>query len=196
MPNPLRTMKPGLTYHTISRCIELKALLRHESMKDMVLDVIKITQEKYTFKFMGYKVMDNHFHFLIQTVENGETIARIMQYIKARIAERYNKAAKRTGPFWNERYRDIIVEEQENPARYLLWLLWYMAFNAVKAGMCSDPRDYKYSSINCYLIEEFTSTVKITRHRYFEELGATFAERVKKFLHYEEAYRKRYALLF
>ncbi len=196
MSNPPRTCKPGLTYHTNSRCIQLKALMRNDSMKDMVLDVIKITQNKYNFKFMGYKVMDNHFHFLIQTVENGETISRIMQYIKARIAERYNRATGCIGPFWNERYQDIIVEEQENPARYLLWLLWYMAFNAVKAGRCCDPRDYKYSSINSYLIEGFTSKVTITRHRYFEELGATFAERVKKFLYYEEAYRKRYALLF
>jgi len=196
MSNLPRNCKPDLTYHTISRCIELKALMRDDSMKDMVLEIIKRTQEKYNFKFIGYKLMDNHFHFVIQTVENGETISRIMQYIKARIAEGYNRAAGRTGPFWNERYRDIIVEEQKNPTQYLLWLLWYMAFNAVKAGMCCDPRDYKYSSINCYLKEGFTSTVKIIRHQYFEELGVTFAERAKKFLYYEEAYRKRYALLF
>jgi len=170
--------------------------MEHDFVKDMALDVIKKTQQKYNFNLIAFKLMDNHFHFVIQTIEEGPNISRIMQYIKARIAERYNKTMKRTGPFWNERFKDIIVEEQENPAQYLLWLLWYLAFNAVKAGKCTDPRDYKYSSINQYLIEEIKSTVTIIRHQYFEKLGATFSERVNKFLYYEEAYRKRMALMF
>ncbi len=196
MSNQPRNCTPGLTYHTMSRCIELKSLMKEDAIKDMAMNAIQRTQEKYKFKFIAYKLMDTHFHFVIQTVEGGETISRIMQYIKARIAETYNKLMDRTGPFWNERFTDVIVDEQENPAEYLRWLLWYLGFNAVKAGKCSDPRDYKYSSINHYLVENIESEVKIVRHRYFEDLGATFAERVQKFLYYEEAYRKRYALMF
>ncbi len=196
MSNKPRNCTPGLTYHTMSRCIELNSLMKEDIIKDMAMDAIKRTQEKYKFKFIAYKLMDTHFHFVIQTVEGGESISRIMQYIKARIAEGYNKFMNRTGPFWNERFTDIIVEEQKNPAKYLLWLLWYLGFNAVKAGICRDPRDYKYSSIKHYLVEDIKSTVKITRHQYFEELGTTFAERVKQFLYYEEAYRKRITLAF
>ncbi len=196
MSNKPRICEPGLTYHSMSRCIELKSLMEEDFVKDMAMDVIKQTQNKYNFNFIAFALMDNHFHFVIQTVKEGANISRIMQYIKARIAERYNKIMNRTGPFWNERFTDIIVENQENPKQYLLGLLWYLGFNPVKAGKCSDPRDYKYSSIKHYLVENIKSTVKIVHHRYFEELGATFAERVRNFLFYEEAYRKRYALLF
>lgn len=195
MSNPPRRCKPGYTYHVMSRCIELKPLMRSDFIKDLTLDVLKRTQEKYEFKYIAYITMDNHFHFLIQTVEEGPNISRIMQYIKARVAEGYNRAMNRTGPFWNERFKDVIVEEQENPILYIFKLIWYMAYNAVKAGKCSDPRDYKYSSIMHYLVDEVKSTVKVVRHRYFEELGDTFSERVQKFLYYEEAYRKKYALM-
>ncbi len=196
MSNKVRKCKPGITYHTMSRCIELKHLLAEEFAKKIAMRVLRQARKKYDFKYINYALMDNHFHFLIQTVEGGATISCIMQFIKARIAEGYNKAMNRTGPFWNERFTDVIVEDQENPVKYLLWVIWYIAYNPVKAGKCSDPRDYKYSSIMHYLVEDAKSAVKIIRHQYFEELGATFEERVKKFLFYEEAYRKRYAIMF
>ena len=196
MSNLPRRCEPGITYHTMSRCADFKNLLSDDYMKEVALDVLERARKKYNFICYAYGIMDNHFHFLIETVEDGGTISRIMQYIKARIAEICNKALNRRGPFWNERFKDVIVEEQENPLVYLLWLLWYIAFNPVKAGKCRDPRDYKYSSILAYLVEEVTSRVTLTRHRCFEELGDTFSERVRRFLFYEEAYRKRYALLF
>ena len=196
MSNPLRKCEPGLSYHTMSRCDELKNLMSDDWVKELVIDVLVKTQEKYDFHCYAYGILDNHFHFLIETVEGGANISRIMQYIKARIAEGYNRTMNRTGSFWNERFKDVIVEEQENPFLYVLWLLWYIAFNPVKAGKCTDPRDYKYSSILHYLVDSVNFKVKIVHHRYFLELGCNFAERVKRFLLYEEAYRKRYALLF
>lgn len=196
MSNNIRRCEPDLTYHTMSRCIELRHLFQEEYVKKMAMHVLRQAQKIYTFNFIGFKLMDNHVHFLIQTVQGGESISRIMQYIKARIGENYNRTMGRTGPFWNERFTDVIVEEQENPQKYLLWAIWYLAYNAVRAGICRDPRHYRYSSIMHYLEEGYSSEIKITLHRYFLELGETFAERVKKFLYYEEAYRKRYALVF
>lgn len=196
MSNPVRRCEPNLTYHVKSRCIELKNLFEVRYVKKMAIKVIRQTQKVYRFNYVTFNIMDDHLHFIIQTVEGGESISRIMQYINARIAENYNKMMKRTGPFWNERFSDVIVEEQENPQKYLLWLIWHLSYNPVRAGICNDLRDYSYSSIMHYLVENFTSPVKITLHHYFLELGDTFAERVKQFLRYEEAYRKRIALIY
>lgn len=196
MTNPVRRCEPDLTYHAMSRCADLQYLFQENYIKKMAMQVLRQTQKIYSFKLINFGIMDNHVHFVIQTVKGGESISLIMQYIKARIAENYNRTMGRTGPFWNERFTDVIVEEQDNPEKYLMWLTWYIAFNPVKAGICSDPRHYRYSSIMHYLEEGYASEVKITLHQYFLELGETFAERVKKFLYYEEAYRKRYALVF
>ncbi len=196
MPRPQRTQVQGITHHVFSRCIEKRALLHKKNAARMFIQVMVDTQEKYNFNFIGYQIMHNHFHFIIQTIEGEASISRIIQYIKARYAERYNKLHDRTGPFWNERFKDEVIEFSDNPLDYLMWLLWYLAFNPVRMKFVNDPRDCTYSSIKCYLDETFKSPVKIVRHSFFNSLGSSFAEQVKQFLFYEEAYLKRMAVMF
>jgi hypothetical protein len=105
--------------------------------------------------------------------------------------ERYNKMNKKTGPFWNESIKITIIEHAEDPLRYFFWLMWYLAFNPVRTGKFSNPREYSCGSINAYLFKEFKTPVKIVFHDYLLKLGKDYDERVKKFLVYEEIYRKR-----
>jgi hypothetical protein len=114
-----------------------------------------------------------------------------MQYIKSQYARRYNRMTQRTGPFWNERFSDTIIECSTNPVETFFVILLYIAFNPVKSKIVADFRNYHYGSIRCYLSEENIPPVKITLHEYFLELGATFQERVGRFLEYEDRYRKR-----
>lgn len=195
MPRPLRLCVPGYTYHVFSRCIESRDLLE-DHFKDVMMMIMKRTQEVYDFELIHFAILDNHFHFIIRTVEDGATISRIMQYIKARFAETYNRLMGRTGPFWNERFGDVIVERQLSPARYLLWLMWYIAYNPVRKGYVRDPEKYKYSSINCYIKRKVFLPVRITLHRLFLELDDNIEFRIRKFRDWEDAYRKRYAIPF
>ncbi len=152
--------------------------------------------EKYEFELIAAEPVANHIHLVIRTLENKETISLIMQYIKARIAEKYNRKTGETGAFWNERYGCTIIEHSDDPANYLLQLLWYIGFNPVRKNISSDPRKNHIGFINCYLDKNFKCKVKITLHSYFKALGGTFEECMKKFLFYEDAYRKRLAFFF
>ena len=153
-------------------------------------------QTKYEFKLIAAEPVGNHIHLVIKTVEDRETISRIMQYIKARIAEKYNRATGETGAFWNERFGSAIVEKSEDPENYLLWLLWYIGYNPVRKRLSRDPRENHIGFINCYLDKKYESSIRITLHQYFLELGNTFEECVKKFLLYEEFYLKRISIYF
>jgi len=161
-----------------------------------MIDAIKMCQEKYDFELMAAEAVDNHIHMVIRTLEGRETISLIMQYIKARIAEKYNRKTGETGAFWNERYGCTIIEHSDDPRNYLLNLLWYIGFNPVRKNLSPDPRKNYIGFINCYLDTNFKCRIKITLHKYFTELGKTFDECVKKFLLYEEAYRKRLAFFY
>ncbi len=196
MPRPVRIIEPNLTYHVYTRCIECKNMIRSGSLKELMITVLMKTQKKYTFELIAYEIMDNHFHLIIRTVPGGESISRVVQYIKARFAELFNRSMNRTGPFWNERFKDQIIEHAEKPVHYLLWLLWYLAFNPVRKNMVRNPRQSLYGSINSYLEESHPGRVRITLHRYFMDLGTSFRERVQRFLLYEEAYRRRLAVYF
>ena len=119
-----------------------------------------------------------------------------MQFIKARIAEKYNKSMNQTGAFWNERFGSTIIEDYDNHEEYLLWLLWYIGYNPVRKGLSKDTRNNDIGFINQYLKEDAEIPVKITLHKYFCNLGNSFAECVDKFLFYEDAYRKRLAVIW
>ena len=194
MPRPLRNIAQGFTHHVFSRCHGKKNLLLGTYGKKYFIESVKECQEKYDFELIAAEIVANHIHLVIKTNMDKQTISRIMQYIKARIAEKYNRAMGQTGSFWNERFGSSIIEEADNPQDYLLWLLWYIGYNPVRKGLSRDPRKNDIGFINCYLDRNHMAPIKITLHEFFYKLGSTFEECAKKFLLYEEAYLKRLAV--
>ena len=149
---------------------------------------------KYEFELVAAEIVGNHIHLIIRTIHDKETVSLIMQYIKARIAEKYNRTMNTTGAFWNERFGSMIIEEVDNPQQYLLWLLWYIGYNPVRKGLSRDPRRNDIGFINCYLIQGYKIPVKIVLHSFFYQLANTFNECVERFLYYEDVYRKRFTV--
>ncbi|MEW6525826.1 MAG: transposase, partial [Spirochaetota bacterium] len=145
---------------------------------------IMLAQAKYPFELINYQIMDNHIHLLIRTVEGGATISRIVQYIKSRFAQRFNTMMQRTGPVWNERFKDSIVEFADNPRIYLLNLLWYFANNPVRAGKVKSPFESYFGGSKAYFDSNYRPSIKITLHQYFLELGDTLEECIACFLAY------------
>lgn len=185
-----RVILQDVTYHCFTRCLKKKYFFNKNFARQYLVDSINMCHSKYKFELVAAEPVGNHIHLVIRTLENEETISRIMQFIKARIAEKFNRKTGETGPFWNERYGCTIIEHSDNPEQYLLNLLWYIGFNPVRKNLCSDPRKNFIGFINCYLDKEFKCMVRITLHKYFSALGATFEESVKKFLLYEQAYKQ------
>ena len=191
MPRPTRTIAAGVTYHCFTRCHDKKNFLKTNFGEDIFIDAVQKCQEKYNFELCGFEIVSNHVHLLIKTVEDEATISRIMQYIKARVAEKYNRTKGKSGAFWNGRFGCTIIEEALNPIMYFMWLLWYIAYNTVRKNLCTDPRKSRIGFINCYLTEDYEPPVKITLHPFFLNLGKTFEECVEKLLYWEELYLNR-----
>lgn len=196
MPRQARKTIQGVTYHCFSRCHGKKNLLKGSFGKRIFIDAVNMCHEKYDFELIAAETVGNHIHILIKTIEDSESISRIMQYIKARIAEKYNRSRGDTGPFWNERFGSTIIEESTNPDDYLLWLLWYIGYNPVRKGLSRNPRNTDIGFINFYLMNDTHVNLKFTKHQYFLDLGKTDAERINKFLIYEDIYLKRLSVYF
>lgn len=183
-----RNCEHNLTRHVYSRCINKEDMMDENLYKDLMIQVLKETLELYTFELISFELLDNHFHFIIRTVESGETISKIMQRIKSVFARRLNKLLGRCGPVWNERFGDKIVEFTEDPVKYMLNLLWYIAYNSLRKKAPENPREYTYGSINHYLKKGYRGKLPITLAKEFIKLGKTFTERVQAFLGYEKCY--------
>ncbi|MBN1531212.1 MAG: transposase [Spirochaetes bacterium] len=110
MPRTLRTIGQGLTHHVYSRCHGERDLLRGKCGRKFVNEAVNQCRLKYEFELVEAEIFSNGIHLVIKTNRGKESISRIMQYIKARIAQNYNRATGGTGAFWNERFASSVIE--------------------------------------------------------------------------------------
>jgi putative DNA methylase len=85
--------------------------------------------------------MPNHVHALIETCR-GCTLDRVVHAWKSFTAHAGNRLLKRTGRFWAPEYFDRYMRDDHQFAATCA----YIEENPVKAGLCSSPADWPYSS--------------------------------------------------
>jgi REP element-mobilizing transposase RayT len=75
--------------------------------------------------------------YLIRMHELSEFMKGLLQ----RFTRWFNRQHKRTGTLWEDRFKSVIVESG-TPARAVAA---YIDLNPVRAGICKDPADYRWS---------------------------------------------------
>ena len=62
------------------------------------------------------------------------------QKLKGRFAQWYNRGHDRYGVLWADRFKSVLLEAGEA----LATVAAYIELNPVRAGLCADPKDYRY----------------------------------------------------
>ena len=70
------------------------------------------------------------------------SMPEFMGCVKQRFTRWHNAKSGRRGTIWEERYGSVVVEEEE---RALRTMAAYIDLNPVRAGIVSDPADYRWS---------------------------------------------------
>ena len=89
----------------------------------------------------AWVVMPNHVHALITPVA-GSSLSQILHTWKSYTAKKANDLLERKGAFWQQEYFDRYVRHEahfEDAVKYI-------EFNPVKAGLCTKPQDWRFSS--------------------------------------------------
>ena len=68
-------------------------------------------------------------------------LSMYMKDLKQRFSQWYNRCHGRRGTLWEERYRALLVEGTDHA---LLTIASYIDLNPVRAGICDDPKDYRF----------------------------------------------------
>ena len=85
--------------------------------------------------------MPNHIHFLLESSDQPENLAKFMKSIAQKYAQYINASHKRTGTLWEGRFKSSPVSSDS----YLLACSRYIELNPVRAKLVSDPGIYKWS---------------------------------------------------
>jgi hypothetical protein len=68
-------------------------------------------------------------------------LSEFMKTVKQRFSVWYNRAHKRYGTLWADRFKSVLVEGHGNP---LQTMAAYIDLNPVRAGLVEDPKDYRF----------------------------------------------------
>jgi putative transposase len=67
-------------------------------------------------------------------------ISIFIKELKGRFAQWYNRHHGRYGALWAERFKSVLIEGGEAVAK----IAAYIDLNPVRAGLCQDPKEYRY----------------------------------------------------
>jgi putative transposase len=79
--------------------------------------------------------------------EKWGSLSEYVREIKQVFSRYYNKLHGRTGFFWGERFKSVIVDNGDT----LINCLAYIDLNPVRAGICEVPEDYRWSSLGYHV---------------------------------------------
>ena len=96
-----------------------------------------------------YCIMSNHVHAVFMVFEKNEFgsplfLQDIMQSIKNYSARECNKLLGLKGQFWHHESYDRLIRDREELYR----IICYVLDNPIKAGLCRERKDWKWSYIN------------------------------------------------
>jgi putative transposase len=145
-----RQVEGDLHFVTFS-CYHRLAYLDTALLRDLFEDALARTCYRYEFDVLGYVVMPEHVHLLLN--EPGKDLLAVgLQALKISVSKRAKER-----PFWQARYYDFNVFTYAKRIEKLNYMHW----NPVKRGMGEKPEDWPWSSCRYYQTGE-QGRVKIT----------------------------------
>ena len=145
MSRNVRVSSESSIYHVILRGINKQQIFLDEEDYCYFTETLKRYKYVSGFKVFAYCLMGNHVHLLIKVGE--ESLSTVFRRIGTSFVYWYNTKYDRTGHLFQDRFRSEPVENE----RYFMTVVRYILHNPVKAGLCSSPSEYKYSSAGEYL---------------------------------------------
>ena len=111
--------------------------------------------------------------------EKWSNLSEYIKEIKQGFSRFYNKRHHRTGFFWSDRFKSVIVDNGDT----LINCLAYVDLNPIRAGICERPEDYRWCSLGYHVqtendddflsldlgLEEFGVSAGIERLRRYRE---------------------------
>ncbi|MDI9382707.1 MAG: transposase [Verrucomicrobiota bacterium] len=94
------------------------------------------------YRLLAWCIMPNHVHTLIETVV-GFPLGEVVHSWKSFTANESNRVLNRQGEIWMPDYFDRFIRD----AKHYDAVVEYIAENPVKAGLCSNPKEWRWSHL-------------------------------------------------
>lgn len=107
---------------------ERKAIYRGEPDRKHFLELLPLWRERFRLRLRAYVLMDNHYHFLLETREAN--LSEAMQWLNVSYTVWFNRRHRRAGHLLQGRFQAVMVE----PETWALSLSRYIHLNPARVG--------------------------------------------------------------
>ena len=147
MPRRGRLILPDMPHHIVQRGHNRHAVFVEEADYQYYLSNLIEWKLELQMKVYSYCLMENHIHIIVDPGEFPANVGELMKRLAARQTRYVNKMQHRTGSLWDSRYKISPIESDG----YLLQCSRYVDLNPVKAKMCANAEQYRWSSYRAKL---------------------------------------------
>lgn len=153
-------------FHVITRGINGDYIFDQDEEKSKILSLY--SQADRNWKILGYCIMSNHTHFLIE-VDQIQDLSKEMKSVNIKYSNYYNKKHNRKGYLFQNRFKSVAILNENQ----LYQNLRYIHNNPQLAHIVKSREEYKYSSYNeffqksLYVDKDFVEKI---RNNYKNEL--------------------------
>jgi putative transposase len=140
MPRRPREETEGAVHHVYARGNDRRRIFFDQVDRRAYLRRLGETTARMEWRCLGYCLMDNHVHLLIETPKPN--LAGGMQRLHSGYAQLFNERHGRSGHVFQGRYGAVRMEDDEQ-----LWItVRYIAHNPVEAGLVRAVDAWPWSS--------------------------------------------------
>ncbi|HEY7149379.1 MAG TPA: transposase [Gaiellaceae bacterium] len=145
MPRTPRLQVGGCVYHVTSRGVARQDIYRDDRDRRQFLRLLDEVVARHDWACHAFVLMSTHYHLVVRTA--NPDLARGMQRLNSCYAQHFNRRHGYTGHRFERRYHSVLVETDA----HAIELFRYLALNPVRAGICSDPGEWPWSSYSALL---------------------------------------------
>ncbi len=140
MARARREFVPGGIYHVYARGSNRQAIFVYDTDRLDFLRCLARVVENGEQRCLGYCLMSNHYHLLLETPAGG--LSDAIKARPGRYALRFNRRHARDAHLFRIRFGAVLQESEPQ----FLATFRYTARNPVEKGLCREPEEWPWSS--------------------------------------------------
>ena len=174
MPRRPRLELPGVPLHVTHRGVNRAATFLDDEDFAHYRRHLGDALAARGFALHAYVLMTNHVHLLLTPPAPG-LLSAAMRQLDQHYVPVFNRRHRRTGTLWEGRFKSCLVDSE----RYLFAVHRYIELNPVRAGMVTDPGQYRWSSYRANGLGQ--PDARLTPHLLYLAQGRGADERVQAY---------------
>jgi REP-associated tyrosine transposase len=130
----------GGVFHLTARGNRRQPIYVNDRDRDWFLKLLTDVVSRNGWRCHAFCLMPNHYHLLVETPEPNLSLG--MYRLNGSYAQWFNRTHTVEGHLFQRRFHSVLVESNWD----VLQLSRYIVLNPVRAGLCSHPAEWRWSS--------------------------------------------------